>query len=96
MRTPIKNVRALLPALLAVGAIAAGIAACGGSGSGAGSGGGGYHRAGSVASSSAAKSGQRQVPAAHVAAVSTGILQHNAGDMDADNNGAPSDGDGNL
>jgi hypothetical protein len=46
MRTRIKNVRLALPALLAVGAIAAAVAGCG-------------------------------------------------GDMDADNNGAPSDGDGN-
>jgi hypothetical protein len=28
--------------------------------------------------------------------VSNGIPQHNAGDRDADNNGGPSDGDGNV
>jgi hypothetical protein len=31
-------------------------------------------------------------PARH----STGIPQHNGGDRDADNNGGPSDGDGNI
>ncbi len=30
------------------------------------------------------------------AAGASGIPQHNGGDMDADNNGGPSDGDGNL
>ena len=33
-------------------------------------------------------------PARH--AMHTGIPQHNGGDRDADNNGGPSDGDGNI
>jgi len=84
-RTRVKSVRVALPALLAVGAIAAGLAGCGGSGDSSG---------GSGASSPATGGGQRYSPAAPAAA-STGIPQHNGGDMDADNNGGPSDGDGN-
>jgi hypothetical protein len=32
----------------------------------------------------------------HHTTVHTGIPQHNGGDQDADNNGGPSDGDGNI
>jgi hypothetical protein len=32
----------------------------------------------------------------HAQRHSSGIPQHNGGDRDSDNNGAPSDGDGNL
>jgi hypothetical protein len=38
--------------------------------------------------------GASDVPA--VPSSSTGIPQHNGGDHDADNNGGPSDGDGNI
>ncbi len=87
MRTRIKNVRVALPALLAVGAIGAGVAGCGG----------GYSSAGSGASSPPASSrAQRYAPASRPAAARAGIPQHNGGDQDTDNNGGPSDGDGNL
>jgi hypothetical protein len=88
MRTRIKNVRLALPALLAVGAIAATVAGCGGSG---------YRAVGSGASHPTTSSATHQTaPSAPAAAsASAGIPQHNGGDMDLDNNGGPSDGDGN-
>lgn len=86
MKTLIKNAPGSLPALLAVGAIAAGVAGCGG--------GGGYSSGGSSSSSSASSSAQRPAPATSAGA-SAGIPQHNGGDHDPDNHGAPSDGDGN-
>ncbi len=84
MSTPIKNGPAALSALLAVGAIAAGVTGCGG-----------YSAARTSASTSAAASSQRYAPTASPAAASSGIPQHNGGDRDPDNNGGPSDGDGN-
>jgi len=38
----------------------------------------------------------RHHPVDHHRPVHHGIPQHNGGDRDADNNGAPSDGDGNV
>lgn len=86
MSTRINNVPTALPALLAVGAIGAGVAGCGG----------GYSSAGSGASSAAPTSAQRYAPALNQAAGRAGIPQHNGGDQDADNDGGPSDGDGKL
>jgi hypothetical protein len=90
MRTRIQKVRLTLPALLAVGATTLAIAGCGGGGSG---GGGGYGAAGSGASRPSATTTHRSSTSAPPP-TSAGIPQHNGGDMDADNNGAPSDGDG--
>ena len=89
MRARIENVRVPLPALLAVGVVAAAVAGCGG-----GAGGGGYGAVGSGASRPTTATHQpAQTAPATVA--SAGIPQRNGGDMDADNNGGPSDGDGN-
>jgi hypothetical protein len=94
MRTRIKNVRVALPALLAIGAIAGAVAGCGGGGGGAG---GGYGAVGYGAShSTTSTTHQTTASVPPAAAASTGIPQHNGGDMDLDNNGGPSDGDGGV
>lgn len=90
MKTQMENFRPVLGLLLAAGVSAAAVAGCGG-----GSGGGGPY-------GSAASHPTRSVTAArypgHPAAPGAiaGIPQHNGGDHDSDNNGGPSDGDGNL
>jgi hypothetical protein len=38
---------------------------------------------------------RHHMPARHARRGQSGIPQHNGGDRDSDNNGAPSDGDGN-
>ncbi len=86
MRTRSKNLRAALPALLAVGAIAAFVTGCGA----------GNSRPPTSTSSSATSSGKSSAPAASSISKSQGITQHDGGDHDTDNNGGPSDGDGNL
>jgi len=90
MRTRINNVRVALPAVLAAGAIAAALAGCGGGGGGGG--GGAYGAVGSGARHPATTTSHSAAPAA---VASAGIPQRNGGDMDSDNNGGPSDGDGN-
>jgi hypothetical protein len=89
MRTPIKNVRVALPGLLAAGAIAATVAGCGGGG------GSGYGAVGSGAGRSTTSTHQTAPSTSPAAVANAGIPQHNGGDMDTDNNGAPSDRDGN-
>jgi hypothetical protein len=88
MRTRVKNVRVVLPAMLASGAIAAAIAGCGG-------GIGGHSGAGSDASHSRPSATHAMAQRGTPSAAAAGIPQHNGGDMDIDNNGGPSDGDGN-
>jgi hypothetical protein len=64
------------------------IAGCGGSSNAP-------HHATTVSGvSSASGASSRAKPAAKSA--TAGIPQHNGGDQDADNNGGPSDGDGNI
>ena len=73
-------------ALLALGASAVLVAAGCGSG---------YH-AKSTGASPPAAAHAKAPKAPSTAAPAAGIPQHNGGDQDADNNGGPSDGDGNL
>jgi hypothetical protein len=92
------------PSLLAVAGtvLAVAIAGCGGSGKSYAPASGSPPAAhGPGATAGAAASGSEGPSAASTAsqtpsAESTGIPQHNGGDQDADNNGGPSDGDGNV
>jgi hypothetical protein len=77
-------------ALLATGAVglALVIAGCGGSSNAP------KHAAAMSGTPAASSATAPAKPAANSA--TAGIPQHNGGDQDADNNGGPSDGDGNI
>ncbi|GAC1582629.1 MAG: hypothetical protein NVS3B18_16070 [Candidatus Dormibacteria bacterium] len=86
MRTPIENVHAALPGLLVVGELAA---LADGSG-------GAHTSARSNPSSSATISGQRSASAAPSTATVPRISRRNGADRDIDDNGGPTERDGNL
>jgi hypothetical protein len=81
MRTRVKDVRVALRALLATGAVALLVSACGG---------------GNQPSAGAQHNSATTHQSTPTSAASAGIPQHNGGDQDADNNGGPSDGDGDI
>lgn len=84
MPTFIKRAAPGVVGWLAAFAIGIGVAACGG----------GHTKP--AASTSASPAATQSASRSSAPATNAGIPQHNGGDQDADNNGGPSDGDGEI